>query len=55
LSILTLVSWAIGVLFSHKEQNYFICRKMGETGDHHFEQNQPSVKKKPNTALICGI
>jgi hypothetical protein len=26
-----------GVLFSHKKLNYFICRKMDRTGDHHIK------------------
>jgi hypothetical protein len=27
-----------GILFSHKEEwNYFVCRKMDGTGDHHVK------------------
>jgi hypothetical protein len=26
-----------GILLSHKEGNYIICRKMDGTGEYHFE------------------
>jgi hypothetical protein len=35
-----------GVLFSDKEQNYVICRKMDRTGDHHIEWISPAQKSK---------
>jgi hypothetical protein len=30
-----------GILFSHEEQNYVICRKMDETGDHQIKKKKP--------------
>jgi hypothetical protein len=34
------------VLLSFKEQNYVICRKMDETGDHNVKQNNPDPERQ---------
>jgi hypothetical protein len=44
-----------GVLFSHKELNYFICKSMDGTGEHHVTEVSQSQKDKNHIySLICG-
>jgi hypothetical protein len=35
-----------GVLFSHKEGDYVICRKMDGTGGHCVKQNKPGPERQ---------
>lgn len=46
-----------GILFSHKqEQNWVICRKMFETGNHHVKWNVTLSKQAPHSySLMCHV
>jgi hypothetical protein len=44
-----------GILFSHKEKYYVICRRMNETEDHHVKHNARLRKTNTTFSLLCGI
>jgi hypothetical protein len=41
-----------GALFSHKEWNHVIWRKMGTTRDHHVKQNKPDSERWASEVFI---